>query len=441
MEQKVTRRSALRTAAGVGAASLLGAPAAAAAERTLRDYRVLPHQKAKGQLTVAILGSAQSNATVLKSFQQFQKDTGIATTPLFINVSTWVEFFQQVEIRLAGGTPIDTMNMATEGQRLFASKGALEPLNSYIGKDKKLVNEFYKDVNPRTIAQIHKYDSFGGHTYYLPWGYNTMGIWYNRATFKAAGLSDPSPEWTWNDFEAAATKLTQAPTQFGMNLVVDVFQGLEPWIFTNGGQVLNSTWTKCVIDNPAAVEAVAFARNLVAKGMAPAPGGTYNEFTAFSQGTLGMFGAGMWPYNTFIANGGIKNMAIVPWPKKKQQGSPVGTGAFPILKGSQNKDEAWEFVKYSLSPKFQLHQAAPLQGGVPLRNSVARSREFLKPLPPGAEYLVDALNYATPVVGVDNASAVEAALDSGWEQILTGAVSPSAGLRQLQAKCNSLIAA
>jgi multiple sugar transport system substrate-binding protein len=438
MEEKLSRRSLLKGGAGLGAAVLVGSQAASA-EASLRRLGQLASHKSNGELTVAMLGSASSNATVLKSFEMFQKDSGIKTTPVFINVSTWVDFFQQVEIRLAGGTSIDTMNMATEGQRLFASKKALAPLNPYIAKDQKLVNEFYADVNPRTIAQIRKYDSFGGNTYYLPWGYNTMGIWYNRATFKAAGLSDPDPNWNWDEFLTAATKLTKAPSNFGMNLVVDVFGGLEPWVFTNGGQVLNESWTKCVINNPRAVEAVTFARNLVKNGIAPAPGGTYNEFTAFTQGTLGMFGAGMWPYNTFITTGGIKNMAIVPWPKKTQQGSPVGTGAFPILEGSKHKDEAWEFIKYSLTPSFQLHQAAPLQGGVPLRNSVARSREFLKPLPPGAEYLVDALNYATPVVGVDNASAVEAAIDSAWQEILTGAVSPGSGLAQLEAKCNSLM--
>ena len=50
-----------------------------------------------------------------------------------------------------------------------------------------------------------------------------------------------------------------------MNLTIDVFQGIEPWVFTNGGQVLNGAWTSVIIDNPAAVEACAFARSLVAK--------------------------------------------------------------------------------------------------------------------------------------------------------------------------------
>ena len=429
----------LKATAGVGAASLLGARAEAA-QAALRSLGSLSPAKASGQLTVAILGNAASNAVSLKAFAAFQKQTNIVTKPLFINVSTWVEFFQQIEIRLAGGTSIDTMNLATEGFRLFASKGVLEPLDSYIAKDKTEVDDFYADMNPRTLAQFRQHSNVNGYTYFIPWGYNTMGIWYNRKTFQAGNVKEPAPDWTWDDFLAAATALSKPPQNFGMNLTIDVFQGIEPWVFTNGGSVLNSNWTKCVINNPQAVEAVTFARELVAKNLAPTPGGTFNEFVSLSQGHLAMMGAGIWPYNTFIANGGTKDLAIVPWPKKTQQGSPVGLAAFPIISGSNYKDEAWEFVKYSISPSFQLNESVPIEGGMPMRKSIATSKEFLKPLPPGAEYFNEALSYATPVVGVNNASAVEAEIDAGWQQILTGSVSPAEGLAQMESKCNSFIA-
>ncbi len=439
MEGHLSRRSLLKATAGAGAASLLGARAEAA-QAALRSLGSLSPAKASGQLTVAILGNAASNAVALKAFAAFQKQTNIITKPLFINVSTWVEFFQQIEIRLAGGTTIDTMNLATEGFRLFASKGVLEPLDNYIAKDKTEVNDFYADMNQRTLAQFRQHSNVNGYTYFIPWGYNTMGIWYNRKTFQAGKVPEPSPDWTWDDFLAAATALSKPPQNFGMNLTIDVFQGIEPWVFTNGGAVLNDTWTKCVINNPQAVEAVTFARSLVAKNLAPTPGGTFNEFVSLSQGHLAMMGAGIWPFNTFIANGGIQDLAIVPWPKKSQQGSPVGLAAFPIIAGSSNKDEAWEFVKYSISPSFQLNESVPIEGGMPMRSSIATSEQFLKPLPPGAEYFNAALSYATPVVGVNNASAVEAEIDAGWQQILTGSVSPAEGLAQMESKCNSYIA-
>jgi multiple sugar transport system substrate-binding protein len=263
-----------------------------------------------------------------------------------------------------------------------------------------------------------------------------MGIWYNRKTFAAGKVSDPSPDWTWDDFLAAATALTKAPDNWGMNLTIDVFQGIEPWIFSNGGQVLNSGWTSCVIDNPAAVEACAFARSLVAKKLAPSPGGTFNQFSALGNGTLAMMGAGIWPWNYYVENGGGSDLAIVPWPKKVQQGSPVGLAAFPILDASKSKAEAWEFVKYSISESFQANEAVPIEGGMPMRQSIANSRSFLKTLPPGAEYFAAALEYATPVVGVTNASAVEGDIDTTWQQILAGSISPSAGLAQLQSKAN-----
>jgi multiple sugar transport system substrate-binding protein len=436
-EKLVTRRSMLKGSAGVGAAALVGGGSAQAA---IKGLGRIPHSKATGQLSVAILGNAASNKVALKAFAAFQKETGISTTPVFINVATWVEFFQQIEIRLAAGTAIDTMNLATEGFRLFASKGVLAPLDSYIAKDKAAVNHFYADMNQRTLSQFRQHSNIDGKTYFIPWGYNTMGIWYNRATFKARKVPEPTPDWTWDDFQSAAKALTKAPQNFGMNLTVDVFQGIEPWVFTNGGKVLNDSWTKCIINNPQAVEAVTFARDLVKNKYAPTPGGTFNEFVSLQQGHLAMMGAGIWPYNTFVGNGGIKNLAIVPWPKKTQQGSPVGLAAFPIINSSQHKDEAWEFVKYSISPSFQLNESVPIEGGMPMRKSIATSHAFLKSLPPGAEYFNAALEYATPVVGVNNASAVEAAIDTGWQQILTGAVSPAEGLAQMESKCNTAIA-
>jgi multiple sugar transport system substrate-binding protein len=443
LNEPISRRSllagGLKTAAvlaGASAGATLLANPALAAPRSRRA-----NAAKTGTLTVAILGNAAANASTLKAFAAFEKATGISAKPLFINVSTWVEFFQQVDIRLAGGTSIDTMNLATEGFRLFASHGVLEPLDSYIAKDRALVNEFYSDMNPKTLADFRAHENIDGHTYFVPWGYNTMGIWYNRKIFKDANIKEPSSDWTWDEFLAAATKLTKKPQNFGMNLTIDVFQGIEPWVFTNGGQVLNEPWTKCIINNPAAVEAVTFARDLVTKGIAPAPGGTYNQFVAFSQGHLGMFGAGIWPYNTFVNNGGLANFAIAPWPMKTQHGSPVGLAAFPILAKSELKDEAWEFVKYSMTPAFQHELAVPIEGGMPMRTSVALSKSFLKTLPPGAEYFNTALSTATSVVGVNNASTVEAEIDTVWEQILTGGVSPADGLAQLEAKANADIAA
>ena len=447
MDSPLSRRgflgTGLKTAAALG---LVGAGATlpnGALERLASfrpDKKVTTNLGKEGTITVALYGNAASNAVAVKAFSKFEQQTGIKATPVFLNVSSWVEFLQELETRLAAGVNIDTANIATEGELLFSSRGALEPLDSYIAKDHGFVNSFLADINPQILATFKAREDIGGHTYFMPFGYNTMGIWYNRQVFKENSVKEPSAGWTWDDFLAASAKLSKSPQKFAMNLTIDVFQGIEPWVFTNGGQVLNSTWTKCIVDNPAAVEATAFARSLVSKGYAPAPGGQYDQFTELAAGRLAMLGAGAWPYGYYVDNGGMSDFAIAPWPINKKPGTPFGVGAYCILKSSQNKDAVWEYIKYTMSDDYQLNQVLPIQGGLPMKTSIATSREFLSKLPPGADYFPASLSDATFVVGVDNAGAVEGEIDTVWEQILTGNTTPGTGLAQLQAKCNDFMA-
>ena len=198
MDKKVSRRSvlggSLKAAAALGAAPPFSPVLEQRATAQNKPWSFVSDTTSTGKLTVAILGNAASNTVqAVKAFKAFQKQTGIITTPLFINVPTWVDFFEQIETRLIAGVEIDTMNLATEGFRLFASKGVLAPLDSYIAQDKATINSFYADMTS-TLSQFRQHAQIDGHTYYVPWGYNTMGIWYNRTTFKNGNVPEPSPD-------------------------------------------------------------------------------------------------------------------------------------------------------------------------------------------------------------------------------------------------------
>jgi hypothetical protein len=75
-----------------------------------------------------------------------------------------------------------------------------------------------------------------------------------------------------------------------------------------------------------------------------------------------------------------------------------------------------------------------------MRQSIARSKEFLSQYPPGTENFSNELTYSTMIVGVPNGSAVENEIGVAWEQILTGATSPAAGLEAMETTCNQLMA-
>ncbi len=115
-------------------------------------------------------------------------------------------------------------------------------------------------------------------------------------------------------------------------------------------------------------------------------------------------------------------------------------GGFPIFNHSNKKAAIWEFIKYTISEEFQRDLVVTFGGDMPIRQSVARSRSFLKQFPPGTENFSTELSYSTMIVGVPNASAVESEMSTAWEQILSGGTSPSAGMAQMESRCNQLLA-
>jgi multiple sugar transport system substrate-binding protein len=397
-------------------------------------------------ITVGLPVFPKNFAQTTKYLAKFEKSSGIKVNLFTTNTAanTWVAVFQAISTRLAGGQPVDTANIATEGMLLFEERGALEPLDSYIAKDQPAINSFYQDVNAHMLANFRQLDQLKGHTYFLPTVYNVMSMWYNRAVFKQFKLPEPAPGWTWDDFEKAATTIASAGSRYGYTVGTPVpgpFIDVYPWVLTNGGQILNADQTKCIAANPAAIEAATFVRSLVTKKLVNPPGGTYDEFSEIAAGKLGMLGGGVWPNSDIPLKQAEINdqFAIVPWPRQATSGTPVGLGGFPMFKNSTKKAAVWEFIKYSMSDEYQSQVVSPLTGGVPIRTSIATSQDYLKPYPAGWENFTEELSYSTMIVGVPNGSAVENEISTAWEQILTGAVNPSDGMHSMQDSCNQLM--
>jgi multiple sugar transport system substrate-binding protein len=401
-------------------------------------------------LTIALpMNTTQIEQEVRKQLATFTKQSGIKVNPIRqVNSSNyWVAVFQQLSTRLASGLPLDTAYIATEGMLIFEkAKQILEPLGPYIAKDMGAIDEYYSDVPPSLLAKFRALDNFNGNTYFLPIGYNVETVWYNRQLFSQLGIADPAPDWTWDDFEAVARKIASPPNRYAFAVntpAPNPFLDIYPWVLTNGGRMLNEAQTACLAGSAEAVEAAAFARSLVSQKLVNDPGGSYNAFVQSYTGHLGMLSGNMGTNANIPAQQTDinKKYAIVPWPKQKQQATPVGVGGFPIFKSSANKDAVWEFIKFSISQEFQSKLIVPFANDMPIRASVATSKEFLAGFPPGTHYYTDLLPDSTMIVGAENASAVENEMSTLWEQILTGSVSPHTGMTTMQQQVNQLLKA
>jgi multiple sugar transport system substrate-binding protein len=441
------RRDFLATGAKAAAAAAVAGPLlAACSSSSSSSGGGSSSSTADDVLNIGLPITPQDFGQTTKYLAAFTKQTGIKINPFTTNTATntWVAVFQEVSTRLAGGQPMDSAYIATEGMLLFEKRGVLEPLDSYIATDQPAINNFYADVSPNMLSNFRKLDDINGHTYFIPIGYNVMSMWYNRAVLKSAGVPEPTPGWTWDQFESAATKIASGSGRLGYAIGAPVpgpFTDVYPWVLTNGGAILNADQSAAVADSPASIEAATFVRGLVAKKLTNSPGGSYNAFAAAAAGHLGMFGGGIWPNtNIPMAQADInKQFAIVPWPQQTQSGTPVGVGGFPMFKNTKNKKALWEFIKFTVSEEFQNGPVVPFGGDMPIRQSVARSSAFLKNFPPGTEHFSDELAYSTMIVGVPNGSAVETEISTVWEQILTGAISPADGMKTMQTNVSQLM--
>lgn len=427
--RKQNRRDVLKLSAAAGvAAATLSIPHAQATTQT------------SGKIVFAIWSDAVENASwdpMVAAFNQSQPDIEVEIQA--IPAESWSGFFDAVSTRIAGGQIPDVIRVATEGQRLFASRNLVEPLDDLIERDQEELQDFFDDVHPKLIEWTKTLSSTDGKTYYIPHGFNTLAIWYSTEMFAAAGVEEPTDDWTWDDFHDAATTIAKPGEVFGMHVPAEYFTSLMPWFLTNGASTLNADWTESIVAEPEAVEAARWMRALVEDGISPKPGGEFDAIASMAQGKLAMFAGGRWPTASVREADLVDKVKLVAWPQKTQQGSPVGWDGHPIMKASENKDAAWEWVKFLASTEAQSLEVE--QGGptVPPRRSLAESDAFLANAPEGMGKLYDALDYATPIPSPNAGNLIEQDVIDTLTQILSGNVDAEEALSALDQEINSYL--
>ncbi len=431
--QRTSRRTLVTRSAQLGVAiSAAGATggltsilAAAKAPAVLQD------SAPSGKVRFLVYGEAAEDQPVHQAFMALYPDVELEVVG--ISGGTWASFADAVTTRIAGGEQFDVVQIATEGQRLFASRGMIQPIDELLERDAEEVDALLADFHPNLIEWCNTLSSPDGQTYFLPGEFNTMAIWYNTEVFADAGVAEPAEGWTWDQFLETAQGLTKPGEVYGMHVPSAYFVSVMPWLLNNGASPLNADWTEATVNSAEAIEAATFMRQLVAEQISPEPGGEFDAFQAVANGQLAMVGGGQWPRPSFAELDVLDKIKIVPFPVKAQPGSPIGWNSYPILKSTQNLEAAWALSKFYASAEA----AKNLQYQTAAQRSIAKSDEYLNAGPEGIGFLYDALDFATPVPGPDQGSIIQQDIEDTFAQILVGNLEPEAALNDLNAKIQS----
>ena len=213
---------------------------------------------------------------------------------------------------------------------------------------------------------------------------NTFALVYNTRMFKEAGIARPPAGWT--EFVADAQKLTDPQKdQWGVAIApADSFQPWHLiWLFATqlGGQLMDSTGNKGLLDAPEVVKASGFWLDWIAKfHIAAKSNVTYkgpDQLFAFANGKaamLVMVGPGLIP--TLNKSAVAKEYAFAPDPtipygmttlppRGKPAQSFVAGQYVSVFKYSKNRDLALDLIKLWTSTPIQ-YQFWKLLGFLPV---------------------------------------------------------------------------
>ena len=297
-------------------------------------------------------------------------------------------------MQLASNAAPDVYWMSSAYFYNFVDAGVFMNLAPYIERDSIDLNKYFQEGYPiKSPSEIYGF-----------WkDMTTVVLYYNKDMFDKEGLKYPDESWDWNDLLNAARKLTKDIDDDGLvdqwgtaALMPYIEEYIAPMVFSNGGLVLNESKTKCLLDQPKAVEAIQFMVDLLRKHkvcVLPSQTGSVGG-DPFMTGQVAMIQniSALVPEYMKIKN---FQWGIALIPKSPATGKRVtSTGCLVHVANSNTEypEIAWKLVKFLSSEKAQKIMAES-KLFAPSLKKVARE-VFAVPPPENIIKVIDATNYA-----------------------------------------------
>ncbi|MEG3634745.1 extracellular solute-binding protein [Micromonospora palythoicola] len=217
-------------------------------------------------------------------------------------------------------------------------------------------------------------NKFDGKTYGVPQVTDSLALMYNKELLNEAGIS--APPKTWAELKTAAQTVQEKTDAEGV-YINPAGYFLLPFMYGEGGDLVDTASKKIVIDSEQNAAGLAIAKDLIDSGAAvkPSANDAYGTMmTLFKEKKVAMIINGPWEVNNVQQApgfGGLENLGIAPVPGgSAKAGGPVGGHNYVIWSGmpQEKVDAAVAFVKFMSSAESQAFLSEKL-GLLPTRTS------------------------------------------------------------------------
>ncbi|GAA1441458.1 ABC transporter substrate-binding protein [Leifsonia poae] len=345
-----------------------------------------------------------------------------------IQVTPFAQYWTKLQTAATGGSAPDVFWMNGPNIKLYASNGMLAPLDDVDAANYS-----------KGLVDIYTYD---GKLYGAPKDFDTIGVWYNKKLFDAAGVAYPKAGWTWDDYLADAKALTnKSAGVWGSAAALNDQQNYYNTIPQAGGYVISKDGKTSGYDDPASLKGIEFWTNQIKDGVSP----TQQQMTdtspedAFVSGKIAMYWSGSWSANKFGQDAATKdlvNVAALPAGPEGNQSVVHGLANVANAK-SAHLDAAKKFAEFA-SGKEAADIQAEAGAVIPAYNGTQQT--WVDSMPKfDLKIFTDGLKTAVPYPASKNTAAWTTIQDQTLSQVWALSVSPEDGLKTLATKMQAAL--
>jgi multiple sugar transport system substrate-binding protein len=260
------------------------------------------------------------------------------------------EYTDVVNVMLSGGDDTDIITIKDIPiYSALLTREQIVPLNDYIAES---------GIDLSAYSGAAEELTFEDSIYALPFRSDIWILYYNKAIFDAAGLDYPTNDTTWEEFDALARQLTSGDG-------ADKIYGAHFHTWRSAvelGTVQDGQNTVIATDysfmSPMYDMVVGLQEDGIIMDYGELRAGNIHYSGPFKNGQVAMLPMGSWFIATLIAaeNAGEFDfdwgVATYPHPEGVEAGTTAGTlTSLAINANSENKDAAWDFIKFYTGPE------------------------------------------------------------------------------------------
>jgi multiple sugar transport system substrate-binding protein len=167
------------------------------------------------------------------------------------------DFQTKMEAQMAGGTAPDVFYVDNILMTAFGPTGQLLPLDDLMAQANVSRSQFI----PALLGEF----TLDGKTYGLPKDWGTLGLVYLPEAFSAAGIAEPTADWTFQDLRTAAQQIS-ANTQYKGFCQDADWARFAPWVYSNGGSYATPDFKTATLDTPQVTERAQMTYDMIQEG-------------------------------------------------------------------------------------------------------------------------------------------------------------------------------